>query len=107
MSSTASMGTTTGQRWGAFGDSGAAGTILHTDEGYAVRLLADQEPPGAYPSREIAKSAMDAAMPPGSNWPEFREHCRSSSAQPDGRRLSTLGGGRRPSPFLVRDDEAI
>ena len=37
MSSTASMGTTTGQRWVAFGDSGAAGTILHTDDGYAVR----------------------------------------------------------------------
>ena len=74
MSSTASMGTTTGQRWVAFGDSGAAGTILHTDEGYAVRLLADQEPRGVYPTLEVAKSAMHAAMPPGSNWPEFREH---------------------------------
>ena len=66
--------TTTGQRWVAFGDSGATGTILHTADGYAVRLLADGEPRGVYPTLEVAKSAMHASMPPGSNWPEFREH---------------------------------
>ena len=26
------------------------------------------------PTLEVAKSAMHASMPPGSNWPEFREH---------------------------------
>jgi len=69
-----SMETTIGQRWVAFGDSGATGTITHTGDGYAVRLLADQEPRGVYPTLEVAKSAMHASMPPGSNWPEFREH---------------------------------
>jgi hypothetical protein len=66
--------TTTGQRWVAFGDAGAAGTILHTDAGYAVRLLSDDEARGTYPSLDVAKSALHASMPPGSDWPEFREH---------------------------------
>ena len=74
MSSTASTGTTTGQRWVAFGDAGATGTILHTDAGYAVRLLRDDEARGTYPSLDVAKSALHASMPPGSDWPEFREH---------------------------------
>jgi hypothetical protein len=64
----------TQQRWIAFGASGAAGSILHTDGGYAVRLLADTDPRGVYPSLDVAKSALHASMPPGSEWPEFREH---------------------------------
>ena len=70
MSSTATIG----QRWVAFGDAGATGTILHTDSGYAVRLLSDDEARGTYPSLDVAKSALHASMPPGSDWPEFREH---------------------------------
>jgi hypothetical protein len=27
-----------------------------------------------YPTMEIAKSALHAAMTPGSDWPQFREH---------------------------------
>ncbi len=64
----------TGQRWVAFGDAGATGTILHTAEGYAVRLLDDDRAQGTYPSLDVAKSALHAGMPPGSDWPEFREH---------------------------------
>lgn len=66
--------TMTGQRWVAFGPAGAVGTIHHTDDGYAVRLLDDSEPRGVYPSLDVAKSALHAGMTPGSDWPEFREH---------------------------------
>jgi hypothetical protein len=62
------------QRWIAFGASGAAGTILHTRIGYAVRMLNDDTARGIYPTLEVAKSALHAAMAPGSSWPEFREH---------------------------------
>lgn len=65
---------TTEQRWVAFGASGASGTILHTTIGYAVRMLNDDSARGIYPSLEVAKSALHAAMAPGSDWPEFREH---------------------------------
>ncbi|MFC5501995.1 methyltransferase [Lysinimonas soli] len=74
MSPIPTMGMTTGQRWIAFGEAGAAGTILHTDAGYAVRMLDDAEPRGVYPTLEVAKSAMHASMARGSEWPEFREH---------------------------------
>ena len=62
------------QRWIAFGASGATGSILHIGEGYAVRLLTDDSARGIYPTLEVAKSALHASMPPGSDWPEFREH---------------------------------
>jgi len=65
---------TTEQRWVAFGASGATGTILHTTIGYAVRMLNDDSARGIYPTLEVAKSALHAAMAPGSEWPEFREH---------------------------------
>ena len=64
----------TEQRWIAFGASGATGTILHTTIGYAVRMLNDDSARGIYPTLEVAKSALHAAMAPGSDWPEFREH---------------------------------
>jgi hypothetical protein len=62
------------QHWIAFGDSGATGTILHTNIGFAVRMLNDDSARGIYPSLEVAKSALHASMAPGSDWPEFREH---------------------------------
>jgi hypothetical protein len=66
--------TMTTQRWVAFGATGAVGSIEHAGDRYTVRLLDDTEERGAYPSLEVAKSALHAAMRPGSDWPEFREH---------------------------------
>jgi hypothetical protein len=66
----------TQQRWVAFGPNGAIGSILRSDAGYTVRLIDDPDAQdrGTYPSLDVAKSAMHAAMAPGSDWPEFREH---------------------------------
>lgn len=66
----------TRQRWVAFGPNGAIGAIVRTAEGYTVRLIDDPDTRGrgVYDSVEVAKSALHAAMEPGSAWPEFREH---------------------------------
>ena len=61
----------TGQRWVAFGPAGAVGSIEHTEDGYTVRILEDEEPRGTYPTLQVAKSALHASMTPGSDWPEF------------------------------------
>lgn len=66
--------TITEQRWVAFGSSGAVGSIHRVDGGYEVRLMNDDTPRGAYPTLDVAKSALHAAMTPGSDWPEYREH---------------------------------
>lgn len=66
--------TDTEQHWIAFGAAGAVGSILHTRIGFAVRMLNDDSARGIYPTLEVAKSALHAAMAPGSEWPEFREH---------------------------------
>jgi hypothetical protein len=66
--------TMTGRRWVAFGPAGAVGSIHETDEGFAVRLLNEQDYRGVYPTIEVAKSALHASMQAGSDWPEFREH---------------------------------
>ena len=62
------------QRWVAFGSNGAVGSIHHTDRGYAVRMLGTEGDRGVYDTLDVAKSALHAAMRPGSEWPEFREH---------------------------------
>jgi hypothetical protein len=64
----------TEQRWVAFGSSGAVGSIHRVDAGYEVRLIHDTNPRGAYPTLDVAKSALHASMLPGSDWPEYREH---------------------------------
>jgi len=64
----------TEKTWVAFGPAGAIGTIHRSDEGYAVRLLDDSTHRGVYEALDVAKSALYAAMLPGSDWPEFREH---------------------------------
>lgn len=64
----------TEKTWVAFGPAGAIGTIHRSDEGYAVRLLDDSAHRGIYEALDVAKSALYAAMLPGSDWPEFREH---------------------------------
>ncbi len=62
------------QRWVAFGQAGAVGAIHRTADGFNVKLIDDAEYRGTYPTLEVAKSALHAAMAPGSDWPEFREH---------------------------------
>lgn len=69
-----SESTTVEQRWVAFGQAGAVGAIHRTADGYRVKLIDDDEYRGTYPSLEVAKSALHAALAPGSDWPEFREH---------------------------------
>jgi hypothetical protein len=65
--------TMSGQRWVAFGPAGAIGSIHRTDSGFLVRML-DGSPEHEYPSLDVAKSAIVATLPPGSDRPEFREH---------------------------------
>jgi len=66
----------TQQRWVAFGANGAVGSILRTADGYTVRLIDDPDAHerGTFATLEAAKGALHAAMAPGSEWPEFREH---------------------------------
>lgn len=62
------------QNWVAFGPSGALGSIHRTDGGFTFRLLEDTEPRGVFPTLDVAKSALYAALVPGSDWPDFHEH---------------------------------
>lgn len=61
------------QRWVAFGPAGALGSIHRTDDGFLLRML-DGSEEHTYPSLEVAKSALMATLPAGSERPEFREH---------------------------------
>lgn len=65
--------TMSGQRWVAFGPAGALGSIHRTDSGFLVRLH-DGTEEREYPSLDVAKSALTATLPAGSDRPEFREH---------------------------------
>ncbi len=62
------------QAWVAFGPAGALGTIHKIGGEYAMKLLNDDEYRGTYPSLDVAKHALHAALLPGSDFPEFREH---------------------------------
>ncbi|MDJ0335561.1 methyltransferase [Salinibacterium sp. G-O1] len=66
--------TLTGQTWVAFGPAGAVGSIHRVEDGYTFKLVADADFRASYPTLEIAKSALHAALLPGAEWPEFREH---------------------------------
>jgi hypothetical protein len=66
--------TLTHHTWVAFGPAGALGSIHTADGGYTFKLLDDTAPRGVYPTIEVAKSALHAALLPGSEWPEFKEH---------------------------------
>lgn len=66
--------TLTGQTWVAFGPAGAVGSIHSVEGGYTFKLLRDEKFRSVYPNLEVAKSALHAALLPGSEWPEFREH---------------------------------
>jgi hypothetical protein len=60
--------------WVAFGPAGALGSIHAADEGFTFRLMSDDASRATYPSLAVAKSALFAALAPGSDRPEFREH---------------------------------
>jgi hypothetical protein len=62
------------QTWVASGPAGVVGSVHRTDAGFTFRLVSDTESRGIYPSLEVAKSALHAALLPGAEWPEFREH---------------------------------
>lgn len=65
--------TMTLRRWVAFGPAGAIGSIHHTDDGFVLKML-DGAPDRVFPTLDVAKSALHATLPAGSDWPEFREH---------------------------------
>ena len=65
--------TMSGQRWVAFGPAGALGSIHRTDDGFTLKLLHGSEE-RTYPTLDVAKSALLATLPAGSERPEFREH---------------------------------
>ncbi|TPW70096.1 methyltransferase [Schumannella sp. 10F1B-5-1] len=69
-----STSTMTRQTWVAFGPAGAVGSIHRTDDGFLVKMVSDGRFRGVYPTLNVAKGALHAAMKPGSDWPEFREH---------------------------------
>jgi hypothetical protein len=60
--------------WVAFGPAGALGSVHETSDGFTFKLMADTSPRGMYPTLDVAKSALFAALVPGSDWPEFKEH---------------------------------
>lgn len=60
--------------WVAYGPGGVAGSIRKSDEGYVVTMAGADAAAGSFPSMEVAKSALHARMPAGSDWPMFREH---------------------------------
>ena len=62
------------QTWVAFGPNGAVGSIHRGADGFTVKVLADETPVGSFDSLDAAKGALHAALPAGSEWPEFREH---------------------------------
>jgi hypothetical protein len=66
--------TLTGQTWVAFGPAGAVGSIHRAEDGFTFKLISESDYRGTYPTLEVAKSALHASLPPGSEWPEFREH---------------------------------
>jgi len=71
MSDTTTLETHT---WVAFGPAGALGSIHSADGGFTFRLMDDTTPRASYPTLAVAKSALYAALVPGSDWPEFKEH---------------------------------
>ena len=64
----------TGHRWVAMGPAGALGSVPSVEGGFTFKLLTDDGYRGVYPSLDVAQSALYAALLPGSEWPEFREH---------------------------------
>lgn len=69
------MSMTTGtQTWVAAGPAGTVGSIHRDGESFVVRVRADDDERGPFDSLEAAKRALHAALGPGADRPEFREH---------------------------------
>lgn len=66
--------TMTMQRWVAFGPEGVVGSIQRRDDGFVVLMTSDGRYRGVYPTLNVAKQALHAAMGAAADWPEFREH---------------------------------
>lgn len=66
--------TMTSQRWVAFGPEGAVGSIQRRDDGYVVQMVHDGRYRGIYPTLNVAKQAVHAALGVGADYPDFREH---------------------------------
>jgi hypothetical protein len=66
--------TTITKTWVASGPSGAVGSILRTGDGFSIRVGGGSEYRGDYPTLDVAKSALHAALGPGADRPEFIEH---------------------------------
>lgn len=64
---------TEGRTWVAFGSVGAVGAIHQVGDSYAYRLM-DEDFHGMFPTLDAAKGALHAALKPGSDWPDFKEH---------------------------------
>ncbi len=60
--------------WVAIGPVGAVGSIHRVADGFEVKLLPDGKSRGTYPSLDVAKNALHASLPPGTERPEFSEH---------------------------------
>ena len=69
------MSTTSSALWVAYGAEGkVVGTIRHVDDGYIATIADADSSLGAYPTMEVAKSALHGHLPPGSDWPRFTQH---------------------------------
>jgi hypothetical protein len=66
--------TKTARTWLAQGPAGTMGWITRAPDGYTFTLVNDAQSRPVYPSLEVAKAALRAALVPGSDWPEFVEH---------------------------------
>ena len=60
--------------WVAYGERGVAGSIRREAAEHIVTMSGAATPLGSYPSMEIAKRALHAHMPQGSDWPRFVQH---------------------------------
>ena len=73
-STTSATSRSSDQTWVAAGPAGTVGSIGRTTDGFVVRLAGRAEASGEYPTLAVAKSALFAALGPGADYPEFREH---------------------------------
>ncbi|BDZ49962.1 hypothetical protein GCM10025867_22030 [Frondihabitans sucicola] len=66
--------TTVNKIWVASGPAGVVGAIHRTGEGFAIRVGHEADYHGDFPTLDVAKSALHAALGPGADRPEFTEH---------------------------------
>ena len=66
--------TTTPHTWVAVGAAGAVGSIHRAPDGFAIRIGADDDYHGSFPTLDVAKNALHAALGHGAERPEFVEH---------------------------------